>query len=91
MRVAFCHAAHLDAFIQGPNRYAPQYDGYCAMGLAIEKGHKTTADPEAWAIVDGMLYVMHSLAARERWMQNVAENIRRDEENWPAVKQQPEP
>jgi hypothetical protein len=90
-RWRFASAAHRDAFIQGPNRYAPQYDGYCAMGLAIEKGHKATVDPEAWAIVDGKLYVMHSLAARERWMQNVAENIKRDEENWPAVKQQPEP
>jgi hypothetical protein len=61
------------------------------MGLAMEKGHKATADPEAWVIVDGKLYVMHSLAGRENWLQNVTENIKRDNENWPSVKQQPEP
>jgi hypothetical protein len=56
----------------------------------MEKGHKATADPEAWVIVDGKLYVMHSLAGRENWLQNVTENIKRDNENWPSVKQ-PEP
>ena len=90
-RWRFASAAHRDAFIQDANRYAPQYDGYCAMGLAMEKGHKATVNPHAWVIVDGKLYVMHSLAGRERWLQNVAENIKRDEENWPAVKQHPEP
>jgi hypothetical protein len=90
-RWRFSSAEHRDAFIGNPNHYAPQYDGYCSMGLAIEKGHKATVDPQAWVTIDGKLYVMHSLASRERWLQNVAENMKRDEENWPAVKQQPEP
>ena len=90
-RWRFASAAHRDLFVGDSNRYAPQYDGYCAMGLAMEKGHKATADPEAWVIVDGKLYVMHSLAGRENWLQNVTENIKRDNENWPSVKQQPEP
>ena len=76
-RWRFASAAHRDLFVGDPNRYAPQYDGYCAMGLAMEKGHKATADPEAWVIVDGKLYVMHSLAGRENWLQNVSENIKR--------------
>ena len=84
-RWRFASAAHREAFVGDPNHYAPQYDGYCAMGLAMEKGHKATANPEAWAIVDGKLYVIHSLAGRERWLQNVAENIKRDNENWPVV------
>ena len=90
-RWRFASATHRDLFVGDPNRYAPQYDGYCAMGLAMEKGHKATADPEAWVIVDGKLYVMHSLAGRENWLQNVTENIKRDNENWPSVKHQPEP
>src|SRR6516225_2459829 len=60
-RWRFASAEHRDAFIQNPSHYAPQYDGYCAMGLAMEKGHKATVDPQAWVIVDGKLYVMHSL------------------------------
>ena len=91
LRWRFSSGEHRELFVKDPDRYAPQYDGYCAMGLAMEKGHKATADPEAWVIVDGKLYVMHSLAGRENWLQNVTENIKRDNENWPSVKQQPEP
>jgi len=47
-------------------------------------------DPVAY-FTDGKLYVMHSLAGRGNWLQNVSENIKRDNENWPSVKQQPEP
>jgi hypothetical protein len=90
-RWRFASVAHRDLFVGNPNRYAPQYDGYCSMGLAIEQGHKDTVDPEAWVIVDGKLYLMHSLTGRERWLENVTENIKRDDENWPIVKQQPDP
>src|SRR4051812_43021787 len=64
-RWRFASLAHHDLFVRDPNHYAPQYDGYCAMGLAMEKGHKDTVNPQAWAIVDGKLYVMHSLPGRE--------------------------
>src|SRR5205085_6872278 len=90
-RWRFASAAHRDLFVGDPNHYAPQYDGYCAMGLAMEKGHKATVNPEVWVIADGKLYLMHSLAGRETWLQNVTENIKRDDENWPSVKQHPEP
>lgn len=65
MRWRFASAEHRDLFIQDPQRYAPQYDGYCALGAAIETAaHKDTVDPEAWAIVDGKLYLgtQHLLA-----------------------------
>jgi len=53
----FASAAHRDLFISDPEHYAPQYDGFCAMGAAVDKGaHKYTVDPQAWAIVDGKLY-----------------------------------
>ena len=62
-RWRFASAAHRDLFIKDPDHYAPQYDGYCAMGVAdavVFGPHKDTIDPEAWAIVDGKLYLTHT-------------------------------
>ena len=94
-RWRFASAAHRDLFIKDPEHSAPQYDGYCAMGiagLAVAAPHKDTVDPEAWAIVDGKLYLTHTMRTmEERWRPNTVENIKRADENWSAVEHQPEP
>jgi len=93
-RWRFASAAHRDLFVKDPEHYAPQYDGYCAMGvadMAVFGPHKDTVDPEAWAIVDGKLYLTHTRHTMERWRPNVAENVKRADANWPAVAHQPEP
>ena len=94
-RWRFVSAAHRDLFIANPERYAPQYDGYCAMGvagMAIAAAHKDTADPEAWAIVDGKLYLTHTKRTmEERWRPSMATNIKRADQNWPSVAGQVEP
>jgi enamine deaminase RidA (YjgF/YER057c/UK114 family) len=93
-RWRFASAAHRDLFVGDPNHYAPQYDGYCAGGVAdaaVFGPHKDTVDPEAWAIVDGKLYLTHTRYSMGRWQPNLAENIKRADANWPAVAQQPEP
>jgi len=56
-RWRFASAGHRDLFVGDPHRYAPQYDGYCAGGVSSDAPHKDTVDPEAWAIVDGKLYL----------------------------------
>jgi hypothetical protein len=87
-RWRFASAAHRDAFAGNPDRYAPQYDGYCSMGVASEQPHKDVVDPQAWAIVDGKLYLTHSQTALELWHEKVAEKIKRADENWSGVKEQ---
>jgi hypothetical protein len=87
----FASPAHRDAFAGNPDHYAPQYDGYCALGVALspDKAHKDTVDPEAWAIVDGKLYLAHDKHWIEVWRENPSENIQRANDNWPSVKEQP--
>ena len=61
LRWRFASGEHRDLFTRNPKQYAPQYDGYCAMGTSDdEAAHKDTVDPEAWAIVDGKLYLAHN-------------------------------
>jgi enamine deaminase RidA (YjgF/YER057c/UK114 family) len=90
-RWRFASAAHRDAFASNPDRYAPQYDGYCAGGIASKSPHKDTVDPEAWAIVDGKLYLAHDRHWAELWRQNAAENIKRADEVWKTAKDLAEP
>jgi len=90
-RWRFASAGHRDLFVGDPNRFAPQYDGYCAMGVAGgEAGHKDTVDPEAWAIVDGKLYLTHRRQTMDAWRQNPAEYIKKADAD-SAVKDLAEP
>jgi hypothetical protein len=59
--------------------------------VAVFGHHKDTVDPEAWAIVDGKLYLTHTRHTMDRWRPNLAENIKRADTNWSAVAYQPEP
>src|SRR3974377_138202 len=51
----FKSADHRAKFGAAPEHYAPQFDGYCAVQLS--RGRKVEADPDAWTITNGKLYV----------------------------------
>jgi len=80
----FTNEKNLDAFKADPEKYAPQYGGYCAYGTAA--GHKAPTDPEAWSIVDGKLYLNYNKNVQVLWKQKQAENIRAADKNWPAIR-----
>lgn len=90
-RWRFASAAHRDLFVKDPEHYAPQYDGYCAMGVAWQQPHKDTVDPNAWTIVDGKLFLTHTTRSLAAWQEKAAENIKRADQNWSTVEHQAEP
>jgi hypothetical protein len=54
----FCHVCDWSAYpsiAADPDRYAPQYGGYCAGSMAM--GELSVANPTAWTIVNGKLYM----------------------------------
>jgi YHS domain-containing protein len=67
-------------FATSPEKYAPQYDGYCAW--AMTEARKAQVDPEIWEIVDGKLYLQCSKAAYEKWSRDIPGNIRKADMNW---------
>ena len=69
-----------DRFAKEPEKYAPQYDGYCAW--AMTEGRKALTDPEVWKIVDGKLYLNCSETASEKWSRDIPGNIRKADANW---------
>jgi hypothetical protein len=90
-RWQFSSKENLDLFTKDPEKYAAQYDGHCAMGVSIDSGHKSKIDPQAWAIVDGKLYVNYNKHWADEFLKNTATNISRADANWPVVKNMPEP
>ena len=92
LRWRFATAEHRDMFIKDPQRYAPQYDGYCALGASdAAAAHKDTVDPEAWAIVDGKLYLVHSSYWLEQWREKAREYIKQADKDWQAIANLPDP
>src|SRR6266851_5047126 len=92
LRWRFADGAHRELFVKDPDRYTPQYDGYCAMGTTNDgAAHKDTVDPEAWAIVDGRLYLTHNQYWLQVWREKAEEYIKRGDVNWQAVSDLPEP
>ena len=69
-----------DLFAAGPEKYAPQYDGYCAWALTESRIAKT--DPEVWKIVDGKLYLNCSQTAYDKWSRDIPGNIKKADTNW---------
>jgi enamine deaminase RidA (YjgF/YER057c/UK114 family) len=87
LRWRFASVSHRDLFVKDPDRYTPQYDGYCALGVSNDAAaHKDTVDPQAWAIVDGKLYLTHNQYWLQVWRQNAAEHIKQADQGWQAVK-----
>lgn len=79
----FASAANRDAFAAEPEKYAPQYGGYCAW--AVSQGYTAEIDPAAWRIVDGKLYLNYSKSVQERWARDIPGNIAKGDTNWPGL------
>lgn len=79
----FTSAGHRDLFAQNPDRYAPQYGGYCAYG--VSEGHTVDIDPEAWRIIEGKLYLNYSKSIQKLWLNDPETRILRADQNWPRL------
>ena len=82
----FASQANRDAFRADPERYAPQYGGFCAFGTA--GGYKAKIDPAAFTIVDDKLYLNYDEAVRKRWSGDTKGYIGKADRNWPTVSRQ---
>ncbi len=80
----FASAGNLKKFKASPEKYMPQFGGYCAYGMS--RGYKAKTDPEAWTIVDGKLYLNYNTEVRKIWNEKQGEFINKGNSNWPTVK-----
>ena len=80
---AFATEANRDRFLADPARFAPQYDGHCAYGVA--QGGKVPGNPTLWRIVDDRLYLNITRNVVGFWEADIPGNLQQSEVNWATL------
>lgn len=79
----FASEENLALFEEDPKRYAPQYGGYCAYGVA--QGYLVKIEPENWSIVDDKLYLNYDDEVQSKWEVDIPGFIKSAEENFAGL------
>ena len=79
----FASAKNRDLFKANSLKYAPQFGGYCAMGVALNK--KLDVDPAAFYIQDDKLYLNLNKAVQKKWFENIPGHIKTADRVWDGI------
>ena len=77
----FASTGNLEKFKADPEKYLPQYGGYCAYAMSLDR--IADIDPSRWAIINGKLYLNNGFVAEKLWSLNKNGNIVSADRNWP--------
>jgi YHS domain-containing protein len=70
----FSSQANLDLFKANPEKYAPQYGGYCAYG--VTQGSLIKVEPDQFTVRDGKLYLNYDAGVQSKWLKDPAGYIK---------------
>jgi YHS domain-containing protein len=79
----FSSQENLLKFEKEPEKYAPQYGGYCAWAIAHNNFAK--GDPKQWTVVNGKLYLNYNAAILEQWLADKETQIVNADAKWPDL------
>jgi YHS domain-containing protein len=76
----FSKAEHKALFDAAPEKYIPQFGGYCANGIAyaIPWG----GDADTWEVIDGKLYIFGGKGSHDAFMLDVPKNMALANKYW---------
>tara|TARA_B110001454_G_C12723306_1_gene436454 strand:- start:57971 stop:58417 length:447 start_codon:yes stop_codon:yes gene_type:complete len=80
----FTSAENLAEFKKNPEKYMPQFGGYCAFGAAM--GKKFHADPTVFSVVGDKLYLNLNKDIQMKWNEKQAQMIKDADMNWKSIK-----
>ena len=83
----FASAESQERFQVDPEQYLPQYGGYCAYAMSLNR--IADIDPARWAIVDGRLYLNNNRLSQTLWSFDKSGNIADGDRNWAAFPKAP--
>ena len=66
----FATQQNLDLFKQDPDKYLPEYGGYCAWAMSDDS--LASIDGEAWTFFEGKLYLNYNRKVMAEWRQSKA-------------------
>jgi YHS domain-containing protein len=82
----FASKENRDTFAASPEKYAPQYGGFCAFGAA--GGYKAKIDPAAFTVVDDKLYLNYDARVQKMWAKDIPGFVAKADAKWPEVSRQ---
>ncbi|HEY4967885.1 MAG TPA: YHS domain-containing (seleno)protein [Puia sp.] len=80
----FADQTNLESFKKTPEKYAPQYGGYCAYGAA--QGHKAPVEIDTWSIVGNKLYLNYNQKVKSTWLKDEGAYIETANKNWLQIR-----
>jgi len=80
----FVSKVNLDSFKTAPEKFAPQFGGYCAYGTS--QGHKAPIQIDTWTIVNDKLYFNYNMKVKGLWDKNRMPLIDSANVKWPSIK-----
>ncbi len=90
VKYRFSSQENLETFQSNPDKYVPQYGGYCAYAMSVKSSKMADVNPKIYEIRDGKLYLFY-----KSWMTNTLslweekgpeKLIPKGDENWDKVK-----
>jgi YHS domain-containing protein len=86
----FSSEKNLEAFKKEPQKYIPQYGGYCAYAIA-KNGEKVSIDPKTFEIKNGKLYLFYNswgTNTLKLWLKEKPEELQKKaDRNWQKINQ----
>lgn len=79
----FSSQKNIELFKNNPDKYMPQFGGYCA--YAVARGTTASSKPEYFTIHEDKLYLNYSKSVYKRWIKDKDSYIAKANSNWPAV------
>ncbi len=79
----FSNEENRERFQANPEKFAPQFGGFCAMGVALNR--KLDTDPTAWKIVEGKLYLNLNKAVQKKWLSDVPGHLETANRVWSGI------
>ena len=79
----FASQAHLDAFKAAPEKYAPQYGGYCAYG--VSQDNLVSIEPDKFTVQGGKLYLNYDADVQAKWLKDPAGYNKLADTKFPAL------
>lgn len=73
-------------FLKNPDKYLPQFGGYCAYGMS--EGYKAPIQPEVFTIVDDKLYLNYNMEVKEMWSKDQENRIAKAAKTWEKIKKE---
>jgi len=91
VKYKFSTEENLTVFKNNPEKYIPEYGGYCAYAVAV-KGEKVAINPKSFQIIDDKLYLFYDkwgVDTLEKWNEEGGKKLQKQADlNWEKIEKE---